>query len=190
MMTASTARLSPGLAFSLETVRSRSARSTFSIFIASTTASVSPALTSCPSATEMETTRPGIGHRSSFDVSGGSFTGVGIRIGWVLRGDNDPKGINAEGGGRGAGGEAVQPDDEKARDLLWFRSMWLSHRDFQNLFETAITADASGWPSPGIVVNGVSANSNGLWDMTEAQRWLGHVSQDDAFARLGIVPEA
>ena len=50
--------------------RSRSARSTFSIFIASTTASVSPALTSCPSATAIDTTRPGIGQSSSFDVSG------------------------------------------------------------------------------------------------------------------------
>ena len=49
MITASTARLSPGLALIGFTVPSRSARSTFSIFIASTTASVSPALTSWPS---------------------------------------------------------------------------------------------------------------------------------------------
>ena len=50
-----TARLSPGLACSVFTVPSRSARSTFSIFIASTTASVSPTLTSCPSATAIAT---------------------------------------------------------------------------------------------------------------------------------------
>ena len=39
MITASTARLSPGLALILATVPSRSARNTFSIFIASTTQS-------------------------------------------------------------------------------------------------------------------------------------------------------
>ncbi len=50
MITASTARLSPTCALTDLTTRSRSARSTFSIFIASTTASVSPALTSWPSA--------------------------------------------------------------------------------------------------------------------------------------------
>src|SRR5262249_30891351 len=51
MITASTARLSPGLALIALMTPSRSARSTFSIFMASTTASVSPALTSCPSST-------------------------------------------------------------------------------------------------------------------------------------------
>ena len=61
-MTASTARLSPGLALIFLTVPSISARRTFSIFIASTTATVSPALTSCPSLTAIDTTRPGIGH--------------------------------------------------------------------------------------------------------------------------------
>lgn len=129
--------------------------------------------------------------RAKAFASDGAFTGVAIRIGWCMSGNDDPVRINPLGGGTGeGGGNEPYPPEEEARDLLWFRSMWLSHRDFQNLFETAITADASGWPSPGIVVNGVSANSNGLWDMTEAQRWLGHVSQDDAFARLGIVPEA
>ena len=47
-MTSSTARLSPGLARILAMRPSRSARSTFSIFIASTIASASPALTSWP----------------------------------------------------------------------------------------------------------------------------------------------
>src|SRR5262249_23768911 len=45
-MTWSTARLSPGLARSLATRPSRSARNTFSIFTASTMTSGSPALTS------------------------------------------------------------------------------------------------------------------------------------------------
>ena len=50
-ITASTARLSPGLALTLLTVASHSARRIFSIFIASTVQSGSPALISCPSAT-------------------------------------------------------------------------------------------------------------------------------------------
>ena len=57
-------------------VPSRSAVSTFSIFIASTTASVSPALTSWPSATLTETTRPGIGQSSILDVSAATFLGM------------------------------------------------------------------------------------------------------------------
>ncbi len=49
MITASTASESPSLARIFFTVTSRSASSTFSIFIASTMHSGSPALTSCPS---------------------------------------------------------------------------------------------------------------------------------------------
>jgi len=60
------------------TVASRSARSTFSIFIASTMASASPALTSWPSATAIERTRPGIGQSSILPVSGGFFTGISL----------------------------------------------------------------------------------------------------------------
>src|SRR5262249_20097325 len=76
MITASTARLSPGLALITLTTPSRSARKTFSIFMASTTASVSPALTSCPSLTEIETTRPGIGQRTALPESATFFAGI------------------------------------------------------------------------------------------------------------------
>jgi len=127
--------------------------------------------------------------RAKAIASGGSFTGVGIRIGWVLRGDNDPKGINAEGGGRGAGGEAVQPDDEKARDLLWFRTMWLSNRDLVEEFAAALTADASRWPEPGIVVNGMSASGEAIWNLEDVRNWLGYQPQDDVWKALGIPPE-
>src|SRR5579871_2320736 len=75
-ITASTARLSPFLAKTALMVPSRSARSTFSIFMASTTASVSPALTSWPGATEIETTRPGIGHRTFLPVSTATLAGI------------------------------------------------------------------------------------------------------------------
>src|SRR5689334_4221958 len=76
MITASTARLSPGFTLIAFTTASRSARSTFSIFIASTTASVSPTLTSWPSFTSIERTRPGIGQSSHLPVSGGFFKGI------------------------------------------------------------------------------------------------------------------
>src|SRR5262245_33125512 len=75
-ITASTARLSPFLAWIFFTTPSRSARSTFSIFIASTTASVSPALTSWPSATAIETTSPGIGQRRDLPLSAVRLAGI------------------------------------------------------------------------------------------------------------------
>jgi nucleoside-diphosphate-sugar epimerase len=118
-----------------------------------------------------------------------SFTGVAIRIGWCLRGDGHPSQINAAGGGSGSGGGMVQPADEAQRDLVWFRGMWLSNRDLVNEFEAALTADASRWPEPAIVVNGMSANTGSVWDMEDARNWLGHVPQDNVWTTLGIPPE-
>src|SRR3989442_2074610 len=46
------------------TIPGRGARSSFSIFIASTTTRPAPASTRCPSATSIRTTRPGIGART------------------------------------------------------------------------------------------------------------------------------
>ena len=62
MITASTASVSPALQRILATVASRSADSTFSIFIASTMHRGSPALISCPTVTAIDLTRPGMGH--------------------------------------------------------------------------------------------------------------------------------
>jgi len=121
-------------------------------------------------------------------VSGGKFTAVSMRVGWCQRGENDPKTINPAGGGRSTGGAAVQPADEAARDLVWFRNMWLSNRDFCALFEAGFTADASRWPEPGIVVNGTSANRGALWDLDEARQWIGYAPKDDVWTSLGIEP--
>ena len=129
--------------------------------------------------------------RAKAIAAGGRFTSVSLRIGWCLAGDNDdPHRVNVKGGGSGTGGTAVQPADEVARDLLWFRGMWLSHRDFTDECEAALTADAARWPEPAIVVNAVSANRGSLWDMNDARDWLGHVPQDDVWARLGMAPPA
>src|SRR5688572_24860326 len=75
-ITWSTERLSPALACSFATLPSRSARSMFSIFIASTTASSCPALMSWPSFTEICTSNPGIGDSRYFDMSGGVFSSM------------------------------------------------------------------------------------------------------------------
>ena len=127
--------------------------------------------------------------RAKAIASGSTFTAVSMRIGWNLRGEGDPGMINSAGGGRGAGGTAVQPADEAARDLVWFRNMWLSNRDFCALFEAGFTADASRWPEPGIVVNGTSGNRGALWDLEEAKAWIGYVPKDDVWTALGIEPQ-
>jgi nucleoside-diphosphate-sugar epimerase len=126
--------------------------------------------------------------RAKAIASAGRFTAVSLRIGWCLAGDGDPHRINTEGGGVASGGHSVQPPDEVARDLVWFRNMWLSNRDFAAEFEAAFTADAARWPDPAIVVNGVSANRGTLWDMADAAAWLGHVPKDDVWTVLGLPP--
>jgi nucleoside-diphosphate-sugar epimerase len=122
-------------------------------------------------------------------ASGGRVTTVSLRIGWCMAGNDDPRRINVAGGGGGAGAGAVQPADEEARDLVWFRNMWLSHRDFADEYEAALTADPAAWPEPAIVVNAVSANRGRLWDMEDARAWLGFFPQDDVWDRLGIPPQ-
>src|SRR5690349_12594985 len=76
MMTASTARLSPLRAWIALTLPSRSARRTFSIFIASTMASGSPALTSWPTSTAIDTISPGIGQSSLRAASDRTRSGI------------------------------------------------------------------------------------------------------------------
>ncbi len=95
----------------------------------------------------------------------------------------------------------------EARDLThsdsWFRSMWLSNRDFEQLFQKAIFTDDSTWPpelqvspyNPSaisnqcfdqgcIVVNGMSRNTGQRWSLKEGRDYLGYEPQDDAFSAL------
>jgi hypothetical protein len=60
--------------------------------------------------------------------------------------------------------------------------MWLSNRDFDNLFERAVLADAANWPQPGIVINGVSANSGMAWEIETAKQLIGYRPQDDVWS--------
>jgi len=55
----------------------------------------------------------------------------------------------------------------------------LSDRDFVHLFERAVNADASGWPAPAIVVNGMAGNSGMAWSLEETRRYLGYQPVDD-----------
>jgi nucleoside-diphosphate-sugar epimerase len=114
-------------------------------------------------------------------ASGGALTAVSVRIGWCQPGDNDPRTLNTSG----LPGEAPGSGAEAQRDLRWFRNMWLSNRDYAAVMERALLADASGWPEPGIVVNGMSANRGMPWSLAEAQELIGYRAQDDVWAHLG-----
>jgi nucleoside-diphosphate-sugar epimerase len=76
-------------------------------------------------------------------------------------------------------------DDEKPTvDQLWAEDLWLSTADFCQLLDAAQTADAARWPAPAIVVNGMSANTDMVWSLAEARRWLGYAPRDDVRAFL------
>jgi hypothetical protein len=69
----STTRLSPLPASTLRTTPSAAAKRTFSIFMASMTATRSPACTFCPGWTATWTSRPGIGESTYRLMSGGAL---------------------------------------------------------------------------------------------------------------------
>lgn len=115
--------------------------------------------------------------------SGGRFTAVAVRIGWTQPGENLARTINLAGDPKyGMGPEPK--DEEGKRDLRWYRNMWLSNDDLGRVFEAAVTADASRWPSPGIVVNGMSANEGMDWDITQTEQLLGYKAQQNMYAEL------
>ena len=111
----------------------------------------------------------------------GSTNFVSVRIGWCQPGANRPETLNASGDpGAESGGAESHPDPEGYRRAeRCFRLMWLSNRDFAHLFERAINADASEWPAPAIVVNGMSANTGMTWSLDETRRYLGYQPLDD-----------
>jgi nucleoside-diphosphate-sugar epimerase len=115
------------------------------------------------------------------DAHDSRLTGVALRIGWCQPGDNHPRTISADG--MPVIDIAVE-SPEAARDLRWFRNMWLSNRDFLSVFTAAITADASGWPSRGLVLNAMSNNAGMAWDLKPTCAYLGYEPQDDVWAVL------
>ncbi|WEK48872.1 MAG: NAD(P)-dependent oxidoreductase [Candidatus Kaistia colombiensis] len=104
------------------------------------------------------------------------MTAVALRIGWCQPGANHPSTISASG----TPNSRLDPlDDAAARDLAWFRGMWLSNRDLLDIFAASLRADPAGWPTAGIVVNAVSNNSGMAWSLKNAVDWLGFVPADD-----------
>jgi uronate dehydrogenase len=82
---------------------------------------------------------------------------LAVRIGWVRPGANLPQDVPPQRG-------------------EWFRMMWLSNRDFCQLMERCLLADAS---LRFAVVNGMSANTGMRWDIGHTRRLLGYEPQDD-----------
>lgn len=114
-----------------------------------------------------------------------AMTGINVRIGWVQPGDNHPRTINISGDAVFDSADEPQDADGR-RDLSWYRNMWLSNRDFAELFAAALQAPAEGWPERCITVNGVSRNRGTGWDLAGAERFLGYRPQDDLYAALGL----
>jgi nucleoside-diphosphate-sugar epimerase len=114
------------------------------------------------------------------NLSGGRFTTVSVRIGWCQPGANDPRTLNTSG----LPGEEPGAGAEAERDLRWFRNMWLSDRDYAAVMERALLADAAGWPAPGIVVNGMSANTGMPWSLAESETLIGYRPKDDVWVHL------
>ena len=110
------------------------------------------------------------------------MSAVALRIGWCQPGENHPSTIS----GSGTPHSRLDAMDERAaRDLAWFRGMWLSNRDLIGIFAAALRAEASDWPSPGLVVNAVSGNAGMAWSMARASALLDFIPRDDAAALLG-----
>jgi nucleoside-diphosphate-sugar epimerase len=114
--------------------------------------------------------------------SDGLLSSVSVRIGWTQTGENRAATISHAGSHIGGFPEAK--DDDAKRDLRWFRNMWLANEDFTALFLAAISSDPSAWPTPGIVVNGMSNNRGMDWDVTETTRLLGYKPKHDLYAEL------
>ncbi|WP_434155651.1 NAD-dependent epimerase/dehydratase family protein [Pseudomonas sp. JZ134] len=112
------------------------------------------------------------------EASAGEISCVSVRIGWVLPDENDPRQITHSGAPSSTASSLELSDDEK-RALHWFRDMWLSNDDFVSLFIAALRADQQQWPTPAVVVNGVSKNKNTVWDLTSAKELIGYEPQDD-----------
>ncbi len=114
---------------------------------------------------------------------GSRVTGVSLRIGWCQPGENHPRTIS--GDGMPVAMDATPVTGDALRDLTWFRSMWLSNRDFCQVFDAALRADAAGWPARALVLNAMSNNVGMPWDLGPTRRYLGYAPQDDAWAMLG-----
>jgi len=122
--------------------------------------------------------------RTVSEASNGRITSVSVRIGWCQPGENHPSTLSA------AGSITIERTDEKAKDPSlvetdrWFQEMWLSNADFSQVIEKSLTASDESWPSPSIIVNGMSHNSGMVWSLEEGKNWLDYVPVDDVYQIL------
>ncbi|WGF87390.1 NAD-dependent epimerase/dehydratase family protein [Marinivivus vitaminiproducens] len=124
--------------------------------------------------------------RAQAEASGGALSTVSIRIGWCQPGDNRPETLSVIGtASKDAPPAATDADARRA--LAWYRNMWLSNPDLLRVVESALTADPSGWPSRGVVVNAMSANRGMAWDIATTERLIGYRARDDVWAHVDPV---
>ena len=122
--------------------------------------------------------------RALADATNGRVTAVSLRIGWCQPGENDPSTLSA------AGSVTIQRKDGDVEDPTlaetnrWFQEMWLSNRDLAILIDRSLLAAADSWPTPAVVVNGMSANSGMVWSLREGKEWLGYQPFDDVYQSL------
>ncbi|RFU49765.1 NAD(P)-dependent oxidoreductase [Paraburkholderia sp. DHOC27] len=117
------------------------------------------------------------------ELAGGKLSTVSVRVGWALTGDNRAQDITHSGSPASTSDTAVL-DEAARRTLRWFRNMWLSNRDLDQLFIRSVLAPSDEWPSQAIVVNGVSNNKDMDWDLSGAIKYLGYQPEDDAYAHI------
>lgn len=114
--------------------------------------------------------------------SNGATTFVCVRIGWCQPGENLPTTLSAAGTPTQSGGATNVGDEAYQRADRWFKEMWLSNRDFAQLFCKAIVTDGHAWPDGYLLVNGMSANRGMKWSLAATRRGLGYQPQDDVYA--------
>lgn len=117
------------------------------------------------------------------ELAAGRLSAVSVRVGWTLTGDNDPQDIT-HSGSPASSAEMQTLNDDAQRALRWFRNMWLSNGDLARLFIASLRADASAWPTPAIIVNGVSANTGMDWDLSDARALLDYQPEDDVYRHV------
>ena len=109
--------------------------------------------------------------------AGGQTTCACIRIGWCQPGDNLPATLS--GTGSHFGDPSTTASNETDR---WFKEMWLSNRDFCQLFQRAVEADGAHWPDGAILVHGMSNNAGMTSNLDATRQYLGYEPQDDVYA--------
>ena len=114
------------------------------------------------------------------EQSSGKTTVVCIRVGWALPDENNPKNISMSGSPNEKGAD-VKGDPEMEKNLHWFRDMWLSNADLEQVINKSLTADSLKWPSKGVVVNAVSNNKGTVWGHKEGVALIGFEPQDDLY---------